>query len=161
MSRCRRRSKSGSLRRAAVVAAGLTILSAVALTGTACGAGAPSPNPSASPPRQVSGIRGIVLLAGGPYILSPSPLPAGFGSGRQGRPYPGVTVQVAVGRGLHRGRVIAIVRPDADALFTIVVPPGTYVLRPLVPRDGPGVLSTTVVVAPGKFVRALVYAVAR
>lgn len=155
----RRTAHSRSLRPAGVVAGALTLLAVLAVAAASCGGAAPSPNPSASPPRQESGIRGIVLFGGGPHIASPSPLPGGFGSGHQGRPYPGVAVEVSIGRGTQKGRVIATVKPDADALFTIAVPPGVYVLRPLVGHGAAHTLSVTVVVRPGRFVRALVYAV--
>ena len=144
--------------RPTIVAAALALLVAVALVATSCGGAAgPSSSRSATTARQTSGIRGIVLFAGGPDILSPSPLPGGFGSGRQGRPYRFVTVQVTVARGADKGHVVARIKPNADALFVIPLPPGAYVLKPRVPRNGPWPQATTVVVAPGRFSRTLVY----
>ncbi len=145
--------------RAALVAALVVAFAALPLAATSCGgATGPSPSPSAGGARQTSGIRGIVLLAGGPFVgLSPSPLPGGFGSGRQGRPYRFATVQVTAEQGVDKGRVVARIKPDADSLFAIALRPGTYELKPLVPKNGPWPRSTTVVVAAGEFSRALVY----
>ena len=48
-----------------------------------CGGKQPSPEPSPS-----SGVRGILLFGGGPFVdSSPSPLPGGFGTTKLGRPY--------------------------------------------------------------------------
>jgi len=126
--------------------AAVTTLAAVALVAASCGGSV----------GQTSGIHGIVLFAGGPPITSPSPLPGGSGSGRQGRPYPSVTVQVTARGGADDGRVVARIKPDAEALFTIPLPPGTYELKPLVPKNGPWPQPTTVVVGTGRFSRALV-----
>jgi hypothetical protein len=147
----------------APVAAVATVVAVVAVVAVAfalvsCGGGAgPSPGPSATAARATSGIRGIALLEGGPYIASPPPLPAGFGSGRQGRPYPFVTVQVTATSGADAGRVVATLKPDRRALFTVALPPGDYVLEPIVQKDGPAPVQSTVVVTAGRFVRALVY----
>ena len=108
---------------------------AFALASCAGGTG-PSPSSSVTAARHTSGIRGIVLLEGGPYIASPSPLPAGFGSGRQGRPYPFVTVRVTANSGADAGRVVATLKPDRRGLFTIAPQPGDYVLEPIVQKDG-------------------------
>jgi hypothetical protein len=53
--------------------------------------------------------------------------------------------------------VVARIKPNADALFVIPLPPGAYVLKPRVPRNGPWPQATTVVVAPRRFSRTLVY----
>lgn len=121
----------------------LTVLAVPTLSLAACGRSAtnPSLSPSPSPsPTCASGIDGIVLFAGGPYLASPSPssLPGGFGSGAQGRPYRFVTVDVRATSGTNAGRVVATVKPDAQALFSLDLPPSGYVLRCLVPSDGPG-----------------------
>jgi len=62
------------------------VLAVLALTLAACGGSATKPSPA---PSRASGVDGIVLFGGGPFdaSLSPSPLPGGFGSGAQGRPY--------------------------------------------------------------------------
>jgi len=69
------------------------LLAVAALTLAACGRSAPPPSPA---PSHASGVDGIVLFAGGPLVASPSPssLPGGFGSAKQGRPYRFVTVEV-------------------------------------------------------------------
>lgn len=122
-----------------------------------CGGGtSPSPSPSMTAAR-TSGIRGIVLLEGGPYIASPSPLPAGFGSGRQGRPFPFVTVQVTADSGADAGRVVVTLKPDRRGLFTVALPPGEYILEPIVQKDGPAPVQSTAVVSAGRFARSLVY----
>ena len=139
----------------AVVAA--VALVAVTLALASCGGGGPSPSPSATVAAHPSGIRGIVLLAGGPYVASPPPLPDGFGSGRQGRPYPFVTVQVTAKGGADEGRIVARLKPSRRGLFMIALRPGEYVLEPLVQKDGPAPLRTTVTVTAGAFARALVY----
>ena len=128
---------------------------ALALASCAGGTG-PSPSPSVTAARHTSGIRGIVLLEGGPYVASPSPLPAGFGSGRQGRPYPFVTVQVTANSGADAGRVVATLKPDRRGLFTIALQPGDYVLEPIVQKDGPAPVQSTVAVTAGTFARAVV-----
>jgi hypothetical protein len=145
----------------AVVSGSLVLAVIVALVSlaTSCGSGAPSASPTPSTDRS-SGIRGIVLFAGGPVLppsVSPSPLPGGFGSSSQGRPYGFVTVQVTAEGGAHAGHVLARIKPDSRALFTLAVPPGRYKLTPLVPKNGPFPLATTVVVRPDRYVRALVY----
>jgi hypothetical protein len=133
---------------AAVVFAAI-VFAAIVLTLMSCaGAGGSA---------ATSGIRGIVLFEGGPVIINPSPLPSGFGSGRQGRPYSVATVQVIARSGAHAGRVVARVKPDSAALFRIAVPPGRYELKALVPKSGLGPRPKTVVVAPGAYARALVY----
>ena len=133
----------------------LGALGALALASCAGGTG-PSPSPSVTAARHTSGIRGIVLLEGGPYIASPSPLPAGFGSGRQGRPYPFVTVRVTANSGADAGRVVATLKPDRRGLFTIALQPGDYVLEPIVQKDGPAPVQSTVAVTAGTFARAVV-----
>ena len=72
----------------------LAALAVLAMTLASCGGSAPP-----------SGVDGIVLFAGGPMILrshSPSPIPGGFGSGMQGRPYHYVAVQVTATSGAPR-----------------------------------------------------------
>ena len=135
----------------------VSVVAAAAFGLVSCGGGGgPSPTPSATA-ASASGIRGIVLLEGGPYTASPPPLPAGFGSGRRGRPYRFVTVQVTADSGADAGRVVATLKPDPRALFTVALPPGEYVLAPLVAKNGPAPVRSTVVVTTGAFVRALVY----
>jgi hypothetical protein len=131
---------------AAIVFAAI-VPAAIVLTLSSCAGGSGT----------TSGIRGIVLFEGGPGIMSPSPLPGGFGSGRQGRPYRFVAVQVIARSGADAGRVVARVKPDSAALFRIAVPPGRYELKALVPKSGPWPRPTTVVVARGAYARALVY----
>jgi hypothetical protein len=115
----------------------------------ACGGKQPSPEPSPS-----SGVHGILLFGGGPGIISPSPLPDGFGTTKLGRPYSFATITVKAKSGTQ---AVLSVKPASDGLFSIALPPGTYVLTPKVPKNGPWPLPTTVVVKPGKFTRALVY----
>jgi hypothetical protein len=132
-----------------VVVFAAIVFAAIVLTLTSCaGAGESA---------ATSGIRGIVLFEGGPGIMSPSPLPGGFGSCRQGRPYRVVAVQVIARSGADAGRVVARVKPDSAALFRIAVPPGRYELKALVPKSGPWPRPTTVVVAGGAYARALVH----
>jgi len=121
----------------------------------ACGGSQPSPVPA--PSGTSSGVRGIVLFSGGPAIISPRPLPDGFGDDTQGRPYRDVIVEVKASTGLRAGQVVAKVKPGAQALFSIALPPSTYVLTTLVPKNGPWPRPTTVVVKPGQYTRAIVY----
>jgi hypothetical protein len=113
-----------------------------------CGGTQPGPEPSLS-----SGIHGILLFAGGPAIISPTPLPDGFGTTELGRPYCAATILAKAKSGAQAMRSA---KPSSDGLFTMALPPGTYVLTPKVPKDGPMPLSTTVVVKPGAFARAVV-----
>ncbi len=123
---------------------------AVLLVLAGCGGKQPSPEPSPS-----SGVRGILLFGGGPYVdSSPSPLPGGFGTTELGRPYHAATILVQAKSGAN---AILRTKPSTDGLFTIALPPGTYVLTPKVPKNGPWPMPTTVVVRPGEFTRALVY----
>ena len=112
------------------------LLAVAALTLAACGRSAPPPSPA---PSHASGVDGIVLFAGGPLVASPSPssLPGGFGSAKQGRPYRFVTAEVQATSGTRLGTIVARVRPDALALFSLDLPLDTYVLRPRVPTNGP------------------------
>ncbi len=114
-----------------------------------CGGKQPGPEPSPS-----SGVHGILLFGGGPGIISPSPLPDGFGTTKLGRPYHAATILVQAKSGAN---AILRTKPSTDGLFTIALPPGTYVLTPKVPKNGPWPMPTTVVVKPGQFTRALVY----
>ena len=118
----------------------------------ACGDRQPTPQSSFS-----SGIRGIVLFAGGPGVRSPSPLPGGFGTTKRGLPYRWVTVRVTRAADGKTKATVASLKPDTNALFTVSLPPGTYVLTPLVPKNGPAPLTTRVVVKPGEYARAIVY----
>lgn len=124
----------------------LALLAILALTLASCGAA-----------NKASGVAGIVLFQGGPYAPSTSPLPAGFGSGSKGRPYRFVIVQVKATSGPHAGKVMAKIKPDAEALFSVDLPPGSYVLTPLVPRNGPWPRPATVTVHAGQRTRAFVY----
>jgi hypothetical protein len=133
-----------------VLALGLT---ASVLALASCGS---QSSPTSTPSGTSSGVRGIVLFSGGPYIASSSPLPDGFGTTKLGRPYPWVTVEVRVKTGPGAGQVVAKVKPDAQALFTISLPAGTYVLAPLVPKNGPFPMPTTIVVEPGRYARTIV-----
>jgi len=139
------------------VAPAIAALMALVVVAASCAAGTSHPGPTATTSGHPSGIRGIVLFAGGPFVLSPAPLPDGFGSGRQGRPYRFVTVQITVKSGAGTGRVVAKVRPDSQAMFAVALPPGAYELKPLVPRNGPWPLTTAVAVRPGAYTRAIVY----
>lgn len=132
------------------------MLAVLALTLAACGGSATKPSPA---PSRASGVDGIVLFGGGPFdaSLSPSPLPGDFGSGAQGRPYRFVTVEVRATSGTSAGTVVAKVKPDAQALFALDLPPGSYVLRPLVPKDGPWPLPIRVTVRADQRTRAIVY----
>ncbi len=114
-----------------------------------CGGKQPSPEPSPS-----SGVRGILLFSGGPGIISPSPLPDGFGTTKLGRPYSFATI---VAKAKSGAQATLSVKPSSDGLFTMTLPPGTYVLTPKVPKNGPWPMPTTVVVKPGGFTRAVVY----
>jgi len=127
----------------------LALLPVLLLSLAACGA--------PKQPSQPSGVVGLVLFEGGPVVLSPSALPAGFSSGVQGRLYPYVTMEIRAKTGLHAGDVVAKVKPDAKALFKVTLPPGTYVLNPLVPKHGPWPHPVTVVVQPGRYTHAIVY----
>lgn len=123
---------------------------AVLLVLAGCGGKQPSPEPSPS-----SGVRGILLFSGGPYVASsPSPLPGGFGTTKLGRPYHFATILVQAKSG---AQAILSTKPSSDGLFKIALPPGTYVLTPKVPKNGPWPTPTTVVVRPGEFTRAVVY----
>lgn len=119
----------------------------------ACGGTQPNPTPSPTPSSS-SGIHGILLFAGGPYVSgSPSPLPDGFGTTESGRPYYGAKIVVkAKPSGLP-----LLVQPSANGLFTVALSPGTYVLTPKVPKNGPFPMPTTVAVKPGEFARVKVY----
>jgi hypothetical protein len=89
-----------------------TLLAVLALA--ACGS-------SASP--QASGIYGIVVISGGPPMISPSPLPDGFGTSLA-RPEPqALTITVT-----KAGKVVAKT-VSVHSLFRVVLPPGRYGLR--------------------------------
>jgi hypothetical protein len=126
----------------------LPVLAFLAVTLAACG-----------DTTQPSGVDGIVLFAGGPYAPSPSPssLPGGFGPATQGMPYRFVRLQVTATSGANAGKVVAEVKPDAQALFEVSLPPGSYVLKPLVPKNGPFPMPTEVTVRAGEHARAIVY----
>jgi len=131
---------------------------AVVLFASACSA---QPAPAAQTPSSSaadSGIRGIVLFVGGPYVpdLSASPLPDGFGTQARGRPYRFVTVRVTALDGRDAGRVVALRKPDANALFTVPLPPGRYALDAVVPQDGPFPRRARVTVPSDHYVRAVV-----
>ena len=68
--------------------------------------------------------------------MSPSPLPGGFGSDAQRRPYRFAIMPVKATSGAHAGTVVAKVKPNAEALFSVNLPPGDYVLQPLPPTNG-------------------------
>ncbi len=127
----------------------LVLAALLAVTLAACGA-------SSAGATHPSGIDGIVLEEGGEAIVSPSPLPGGFGSGLQGRPDPFPMVEVEVASGAQAGKDVARVRPNAAALFSVNLPPGSYVLWPLLPTNGGRAHFTTVTVRAGQRTRALV-----
>ena len=104
-----------------------------------------------------SGVFGIVVFVGGLTPVSPSPLPAGFISKPVGYPYRSVVIEVRAASGTRAGEVVAKVKPDKQALFTIDLPPGDYVLTPLVPKDGPYTEASNVTVHPGELSRTIVY----
>ena len=109
--------------------------------------------------RQLSGtVDGIVLFEGGPGNPPASPaLPGGFGSGSQGRPYRWVTVQAKAISGPKAGEIVASVKPDAKALFSVSLPPGRYQLVAVVPKNGPWPYCVTRVTArAGQHARAIV-----
>lgn len=119
----------------------------VALTLAACGSRAHA---------GTSGVYGIVLLAGGPSNYTTSPLPDGLGS--------------AVGRltsvdGLHvwtvkdgkPDRLVARAQFGPYTTFRLTLPAGRYLLRAVVPKDGPGTLPAYVTVKPGRYSRVIVY----
>jgi hypothetical protein len=138
----------------------VTALAVLTLPLAACGRSTTNPSPTPSPSlSRASGIDGSVLFAGGPYVASPSPssLPGGFGSGAQGRPYRFVTVEVRATSGMNAGRVVAKVKPDAQSLFSLDLPPGSYVLRCIVPKNGPWPLPTHAAVRFDQRSRAIVY----
>jgi hypothetical protein len=116
----------------------------------ACGK-KPSPQPSLS-----SGVHGILLIAGGPAVGIPSPLPDGFGTTKLGRPYDAV-IEVRAKTGAKAGEVVFKVRRTPNGLFMVTLPPGTYVLTPLVPKHGPWSEPKTVVVKPGAYTRTILY----
>jgi hypothetical protein len=105
---------------------------------------------------KASGVAGIVLFEGGAYMPSPSPLPGGFGSGSKGRPYRFVLVQVMATSGPNAGKVVAKLKPNAQAVFSVDLPPGSYILTPLVPKNGPWPRPTTVTVRAGQRTHAIV-----
>ena len=127
----------------------LALAALLAVTLAACGGSSGTTHPS--------GIDGIVLFQGGEQIMSLSPLPGGFGSDAQGRPYPFPSVQVQATSGAHAGENVAKVKPNAEALFSVNLPPGSYVLWPLLPVNGGTAHYTNVTVHAGQRARALVY----
>ena len=119
-----------------------------ALTVVACGA-----------PARHSGVYGIVLLSGGPTNVTTSPLPEGLGS--------------AVGRlttvdGLHvwqvkdgkAGKLVARARFGPGTTFRLALPAGRYLLRAIVPKDGPWPRPAYVTVERGRYSRVIVYVAA-
>jgi hypothetical protein len=131
----------------------MTVVSCGAKTSAPAGSHSPSGRPGGTP----SGVVGIVLFEGGPVIFSPSPLPDGFGSGAKGRPDRFVIVQIKATSGPNAGKVVARLKPNAEALFSVDLPPGRYILRPLVPKNGPWPRLTTITVRAGQRTRAVVY----
>ena len=144
-------------RRSTARAMPAVVMLVAVLLASACGAPSRPPTQSSSPGAG-SGILGIVLFVGGPYVpnLSASPLPDGFGTQARGRPYRFVTVRITALDGRDAGRVVAIRKPDAQSLFTVSLAPGSYALDALVPKDGPFPLLTRVTVPPEHYVRAVV-----
>jgi hypothetical protein len=110
------------------------VVVAVALASCGGGAGRPTTQSSRS-----SGVFGIVLFTGhGPRLVPASPLPLPGGFVREpwldGNPFPDASVHVVAKTGANAGRVVATVKPNAQGLFRVTLPPGRYVLWPAVPR---------------------------
>jgi hypothetical protein len=132
----------------------LLVLMGMLLLPAGCGRGSVQPTPA---PSLSSGIHGILLIGGGPIVnisTTPSPLPDGFGTTKLGWPYHAAQIEVTPKSG---ARAPIVVTPAVNGLFTVALPPGTYVLTPKVPSNGPLPMRRTVVVKPGRFTRARVY----
>jgi hypothetical protein len=105
-----------------------------------------------------SGVLGVVLLQAGPMAVSPSPpLPAEFGTKIEGFRYRFVVVQVKAMSGAKAGQVVARMKPDAQGAFKVDLPPGDYVLKALVPKNGPYPRPTSVSVRKGRQTPVIVY----
>jgi hypothetical protein len=85
-----------------------------------------------------SGIAGDVIL----QPLTPVERPGSPNS----RPY-----QASIGVVDNAGRIVAVVRSDANGRFDIVLEPGTYVVRPESAAIYPHAPAQTVSVAEGRF----------
>ena len=66
-------------------------------------------------------------------------------------------MEIRAKTGLRAGDVVAKVKPDAEALFKVTLPPGAHVVNPLVPKHGPWPHPVTVVVQSGRYTRVIVY----
>jgi hypothetical protein len=128
-------------------------LAASLLLLAACGGTNPTPTPTPS-----SGVQGILLFPG-TYVGGPSPLPGGFGTTKLGQPYPSTPIEVRAKTGQNAGAVVAkVTTTGRSGLFTVALPPGTYILTPLVPVNSePWPVPKTVVVKSGKYTRTVVY----
>jgi hypothetical protein len=117
----------------------------LALTLAACGT-----------PTKPSGVYGIVLFSGGPSNYTTSPLPDGLGSA------PG---RITTVDGLHvwtlkddrPEKLVAKAQFGPYTTFRLTLPPGRYLLRAVVPKDGPEPLTAYVTVKPGRYSRVIVY----
>ena len=65
--------------------------------------------------------------------------------------------QVTATSAPNAGKVVATLKPNAEALFSVNLAPGSYVLRPLLAEHGPWPRPTTVTVRAGQRARAIVY----
>ena len=95
----------------------LTALAVLAMLVVLAGCGGKQPHPTPSPS---SGVRGILLFGGGPGIISPSPLPDGFGTTELGRPYHAATILVQAKSG---AQALLTTKPSSDGLFKIAFLP--------------------------------------
>jgi hypothetical protein len=112
---------------------------------------------SCGTPAKPSGVYGIVLLSGGPAIVSPSPLPYGFGSGAQGRILDVDGAHVWTVKGGKLGKLVARATFGPDSTFRLMLAPGAYILQAVVSKDGGFAKPSFVTVKPGRYSRVIVY----
>ena len=104
-----------------------------------------------------SGVYGIVLLSGGPPMISSSPLPFGFGSGAQGRILDVDGVHVWTVKGGKLGKLVARATFGPDSTFRLTLAPGAYRLQAVVSKDGGFAKPSFVTVKPDRYSRVIVY----
>ena len=106
-------------------------------------------------PAKPAGVYGIVLLSGGPRNVTCS-LPDGLGTA-EGRFTSVDGLHVWTLKDGKPDRLVARAQFGPHATFRLTLPEGRYVLRAVVPKDGPWPTPAYVTVRPGRYTRVIVY----
>jgi len=131
----------------------VSLLMAVTIVSSGCASSAPSANSGRD-----SGVLGIVLFTGGLRLVTPSPLPSGFGSNQKGTPWSKSMVEIAKVEVSGEAHVVERIRPNGDGVFRQALPPGRYTLRAFDVKDPAQRIGrhTRVEVTEGRYARAVV-----